>query len=64
MLFQRKYRFVKTTDRFHLYEWTGAKPGSKSWLTNWYIHKDEITGDVPAELVVDVREPIKLAVAS
>ena len=51
-MFERKYRYIRSTANCHLYQWVDAPEGSKGWLNQTYFTKEEIGDSPPDEFVM------------
>ena len=50
-MIERTYRLVRSTFRFHLYEWTEAPADAKTFEKQIYISKQEM-GEDPVETLI------------
>jgi hypothetical protein len=50
----RKYMLLRSTHRFHLYEWMDAPDDSKAFEKQLYLAKAELGEDPPSELVLKI----------
>lgn len=54
-MIERKYMLLRSTHRFHLYEWVGAPSDSKAFEKQIYLAKAEVgDDDPPSELVMKI----------
>lgn len=53
-MLERRYMLVRSTHNYHLYEWVGAPEGSKGFVKQLYISKDELGNDPPSEFVMRI----------
>jgi hypothetical protein len=50
-MLKRKYMLVRSTHKYHLYEWIDAPEGTKNFEKQAYLPKADLGDDPPAELV-------------